>query len=182
MFLYRISIKGTDQIYIGISSNIDKREQSHWDRVRGGYKTKLYDTIRKYNNFEMVVLGTYETREEACAAEVATIKALRDSGAELMNLTAGGDGGFVIQDVEEWKQKLKAARKGRKPSLGMKHNEENKALFKEASQAYWNSQDTYFKDVEEILKLSHKEAKEQFGISTTHYYRLKKRFEVSDLG
>lgn len=55
----------------------------------------------------------------------------------------------------------------------MKHTEENRLLFSKVSKEYWDSQETY--NWEEIKKYSHKEAKKIFGISTTHYYRLKKQ-------
>ena len=84
------------------------------------------------------------------------------------------------QAHSEWKTKIREARKGRTPALGMKHTEENKKLFKQVSLDYWSTQNTYDKNAKEILQLSHKEAKEQFGISTTHYYRLKKRFATND--
>ena len=81
--------------------------------------------------------------------------------------------------IKNWKKKLSKSRKGRKPALGMKHSKENKILFSKISNEYWGTQITY--KWEDFKHLSHKEAKKQFGISTTHYYRLKKRFETNDL-
>ena len=80
-------------------------------------------------------------------------------------------------------KKLKEQRKGRTPALGMKHTDESKKISSEVSNKYWDTQDTFARNpekVEAILQLSHKEAKLQFGISTTHYYRLKKRFASND--
>jgi hypothetical protein len=55
----------------------------------------------------------------------------------------------------------------------MKHSEENKKLFSEVSNKYWNSQDTY--NSNEILKYGFTKANKIFGISKTHYYRLRKK-------
>lgn len=181
MYLYRIDVLGTDQFYIGITRNPEKRKRDHIQRAGWGYKTRLYDVLRKYPSFELTVLAEFGTREEACAAEVAMIKSYREANAPIMNHADGGDGGFVVQDTKEWREKLSAARKGRTPAKGMKHTQENKDMFKAVSLEYWSTQVTYEKDADAILALSHKEAKKQFGISTTHYYRLKKRFKGSDL-
>lgn len=182
MYLYRIDVCGTDQFYIGITNDVERRKKSHQYRATKGYKTHLYDVIRKYGTFELTVLEEFETRKQAGDAEKEMIKFFRDIGAPIMNHAGGGDGGFVVTNTDEWREKLCIAREGRKPAQGMQHSPENKKLFSEVSQAYWNTQDTYDKYGEEILKPSHKEAKEKFGISTTHYYRLKKRFKSNDLG
>ena len=49
-----------------------------------------------------------------------------------------------------------------------------KQICTESSKKYWDSVETY--DWNNIKNYSHKEAKEKFGISTTHYYRLRKQF------
>ena len=75
---------------------------------------------------------------------------------------------------KRWIDNLKRGRVGKKPALGMRHTRENRQLFSRVSREYWDNQDTYIDNAEDILKLSHREAKKVFGISTTHYYRLKK--------
>ena len=179
MYLYKIEIHGSDRFYIGITNNLDKRKASHRQAALRGKKTPLYDLIRKYETFELKVISKYNTREKAGKAERRLIRHLRTNGEPLLNLANGGDGGFSIQNLESWKKKLSSSRKGRKPALGMKHTEQNKKLFSKVSREHWDNQKTY--DAEEISKYSHKEAKRIFGISTTHYYRLKKRIESSDL-
>ena len=56
----------------------------------------------------------------------------------------------------------------------MKHTEENKKLFSEVSNKYWDEHRLY--TVEQIVSAgSFKKAQELYGISKTHYYRLIKR-------
>jgi len=110
------------------------------------------------------------TWEQACELE----KQLIATGEYSYNIAVGGEGGYVVPDEkkEEWKNKLSSARKGRKPALGMSHTEENKKLFSEVSKKYWSTQDTY--NAEEVIALTFKEAHTKYGISKTHYYRLKR--------
>jgi hypothetical protein len=88
------------------------------------------------------------------------------------NLAPGGLNSFVVTDKESWIGKLKKARIGGTPALGMSHTEENKKLFSKVSKEWWSSQETY--NPECVLKLSFKEAHKEFGISKTHYYRLRR--------
>lgn len=100
-----------------------------------------------------------------------TILSFRKSGYRDYNILDGGTSYFPIKDKEEWLRKMKVGRIGKTPALGMKHTEENKKLFSKVSREYWDSQYTY--DRSEIIKLSFKEAKLKFGISKTHYYRIR---------
>ena len=171
--LYKIVNKVNNHSYIGMTKQtINKRFCQHKDNAKNKFtKTKLYSAMRSYgcDAFEIFLLASFKTKEECCEAE---IKYITEEG--YYNLAKGGNGGFVILDIAEWKGKLSKARQGRKPALGMNHTQENKELFSKVSKEYWNNQETY--NWEDIKHLSHKEAKIQFGISTTHYYRLKGRF------
>lgn len=173
------------------------------------YRTYLYNAMRKHGteNFKFNVIAEFKKREDCELFEVSKIKQLRDSAIHIYNLHDGGTCGYDMRnspDYEQWKQrlsesaianssdieakedwkaKLRKQRKGRTPALGMKHSDEAKVRASEVSNAYWDTQETYARDFEKvaaILALSHKEAKIQFGISTTHYYRLKKRFATND--
>lgn len=177
-YLYCISFENSKYVYIGITYNLEQRRRAHKAHANSRRKIPLYDAIRKHDKFFMDVIGVYATRKEACAAEQGIIALLRSLNCPLLNLAKGGEGGWVITDVEGWREKLKAARKGKKPSKGMQHTSENKKLFSKVSRKYWDSQDTY--KPEEILKYSHREAKDLFGISTTHYYRLRNKFKEEE--
>jgi len=170
------------------------------------YQSYLYSAMRKYgiDNFTFEVIKTFTARDECEQFEIDTIQWFEDMYLNIYNIHRGGTLGFNMQEHKnywEWKQKLsdnsignakgtpehdawktklREARAGRQPALGMKHIDENKQLFSGVSNQYWSTQYTYDEDIDEILKLSHKEAKTKFGISTTHYYRLKKRFAIND--
>ncbi len=181
MIVYKAINTKTGNNYYGITKNFRRRKASHKDRSREinknkkGCKTPFYDSIRSYGwdsfIWEIIFDGS---EEEAAALEIELIR----NDESCYNLHEGGHIGFNVttkpeKEVEEWKSKLSIARKGKKPALGMQHSKENKELFSEISRAYWDSVETY--SSEEVLKYNHKEAKEKFGISTTHYYRLRKR-------
>lgn len=175
MILYKITNLISNSIYIGITSGgLKKRFNEHKRCAKKGVKTTLYCAMKSYGseNFKIEVLKEYETREELELAEYETIKEFKELDFNLYNMKDELCKHFYIKDVEKWKDKLKIKRKGRTPALGMKHNDENKKKFSEFSKMRWDLYGRYPK--EEIVKLSRKEAKEKFGISTTHYYRLRK--------
>ncbi len=175
-----------------------------------GKGTYLYNSMRKHGieSFTFEVVKEFENELDCGNYEVATIAFFRENAISNYNLHDGGTLGHAmspehpkweqwklalsrnaignstdIEAREAWIGKLKKQRKGRTPALGMKHTDENKAIASQVSNKYWDTQATFARDPEKvanILALSHKEAKLQFGISTTHYYRLKKRFTSND--
>lgn len=173
MILYKITNVISNSVYIGITKgSLKRRFYSHKSSAKTGKKTKLYDAMRKYgiDNFEIEPLNQYKDRESLEKAEISAIKSFKEKGYNLYNILEGGKPYFPIKDINSWKKKLRKARKGRKPSLGMKHSDENKEIFSRVSREYWKSQKTY--DAEQVRKLSFKDANIKFGISKTHYYRL----------
>lgn len=170
--VYKIINRVNNKYYIGMTKQtLGKRFSQHKQNAKIGKITYLYNAIRKYgeDNFEIELLCEYSNKKECCESEIEYISKNIDG----YNLASGGEGGFVVQNIESWKEKLSEARKGKTPFLGSSHSDETKNKCSEASKQYWESQDTYKWD--DIKEYSHKEAKEKFGISTTHYYRLKKQ-------
>ena len=166
-YLYCITNKISGRQYIGMTgSSLNKRMSGHKCAANLGKKSKLYDAIRSYgfDNFSIEAIQTFETKQECCEAEIKAI-ASRD---DLYNLASGGEGGFTVSNIEEWKKKLRAKRAGRKPALGMKHSEENRKFFSACTK-----RKKLLYDVE--LPATFKEANTLLGISRTHYYRLVKR-------
>jgi len=53
----------------------------------------------------------------------------------------------------------------------MKHTEENKKFFGECGRLRW---DKYGRYPAEVTAMSFKEANEKYGISKTHYYRMRR--------
>jgi group I intron endonuclease len=170
--IYRIVNRINGHFYIGMTKNsLSCRFASHRYAAKSGKKSKLYDAMRSYgiDNFIIEPLEKFDTKQECCEREIELI-AKHDN---LYNLASGGEGGFAVRNVEEWKAKLREARKGRQPALGMKHTEENKKFFSECSKR------KVLKYKGELPK-TYKEAKALLGISKTHYYRLVKRAGGSD--
>lgn len=170
----------------------------------------LYNAMRKYGleNFSFEVIAGFKSAEDCSLFEIEKIKQMRSDNIPNYNLHDGGNLGHSmtpdhpkweewfnsikenaignstdIEAKEAWRSKLREKRKGKTPALGMKHTDKTKQIASEVSNKYWDTQETFTRNPEKvkaILALSHKEAKKQFGISTTHYYRLKKRFATND--
>lgn len=178
-YLYYLVSGKTDWIYVGITNNPKRRLASHRCAARTGKKSPLYDCMRKYgiDNFYMDIDTEFPTKELAQQAEINMISFVRRRNLKVLNLAAGGEGGYVVPEhlKDEWKAKLSKARQGRKPALGMKHTEENKKFFAECNKR------KVPKYPKEITTLSFKEAQTRYNISKTHYYRLLKRAESNDL-
>lgn len=168
MYLYWITFKDTDKFYIGITNNVKRRITSHTYASKSK-KSPLYDCMRKYSEWTLTVMETYNTREEANEAERYWISYGRENYWQLLNLADGGEGGFVITNVQDWKDKLKLARKGRTPFAGCKHSDQTKELCRQAA---LKKEKLY--NPEDVVKLSFTEATTKYGISKTHYYRLKR--------
>ena len=179
------------------------------ESFKRGKGTYLYNSMRKHGieNFTFEVVKEFTNKSDCCTYEENTIAFFRENAISNYNLHNGGTLGYAMSPThprwEQWKltlsrnaiansndiearntwiDKLKERRKGRTPALGMKHTNEAKQIASEVSNKYWDTQDTFARDrdkVTSILALSHKEAKKQFAISTTHYYRLKKRFATN---
>lgn len=182
MYLYRIDNITSGSVYIGITrGSIKQRYAAHKSSAKRGLKTPLYDAIRKYgiSSFKIGIIAEYNTDDELLLAEKETIAALRNSGMHVYNILDGGECYFPIKDKEEWKRKLSVARKGRKPAQGMQHTEENKSKFSEVSKAYWSDNRQYTEDIaKDIIKLRCLQAMKEYGISKTHFYRLKKQYSA----
>lgn len=183
-YAYLIENTVNDKVYIGITKDIPRRWRSHKHTYKKDKSNAhLYNAMRKYglDKFTIREVATFECLEDCCKYEIDKIQYFRSNNIGNYNMHSGGTIGYDVSksiNITAWKEKLRARRKGRKPALGMKHTEDNKKLFSEASRAYWNTQDTY--NQEAITKSSFKEAKELFGISKTHYYRIKKRLSTND--
>lgn len=176
--VYKIVNKVNGKYYIGMTKQtLIKRFSQHKQNAKMGKNTYLYNAIRKYgnDNFEIELLLECSNKEECCNLEIEYISKNKNG----YNLAPGGEGGFIVQDIKSWKCKLKESRKDKTPFLGKTHSEEAKKKCSEASKLYWGSQQTY--SWEDIKEYSYKEAKEKFGISTTHYYRLKNKSEEKPL-
>lgn len=181
MYLYKIVNTLNNNVYIGITRTLIRdRWKAHVWSARNNIKSALYDAMRSYGieNFTIEVIKQFDNEQDLLQAEKDTIKYYRQLLGKTYNILDGGESYFPIKDKEAWKIKLKEKRVDRKPALGMKHTDDNKKKFSDVSKAYWSTQTTFNED--EIAKLSFKEAHKTFGISKTHYYRLRNRVRDND--
>jgi group I intron endonuclease len=172
MYLYEIRNSVTGSIYVGITrGSLAKRWREHKFCARKGIKTPLYDSIRTkgVENFSIHEVMKFDNEMDMLQAEKDLISFHRLHG-KCYNLLDGGEAYFAIKDWDAHKAKLRAARVGRKPALGMIHSDENKRLFSESGKKRWDMHGRYPDDV---INYSFKDANVKFGISKTHFYRLK---------
>lgn len=176
MFVYLIVNNFSNNVYVGITRvSLRRRFSSHKSAATRGHRnSKLYDAMRAYgvNNFSIHLLKVCASEEELLQAEKEYVARYRTLLGSTYNILDGGEPYFPITDKEAWRLKLKKARVGKTPAKGMKHTQQNKQLFSQVSRKYWDSQSTYNKH--EVTKLSFREATQMYGISKTHYYRLKR--------
>ena len=173
MKLYEIKNSIDDKVYVGITRNtLVARYRSHKHSAKS-VKTPLYCAMRKhgFDKFRIELVEEFESIKEMEDAEFNRIAKHRLDGVYLYNVLDGGASYFPIKDWEAHKAKLREKRKGRKPALGMKHSDENKKLFSMHGKARW---DKYGRYPDDVLNYPFKDSNLRFGISKTHYYRLKK--------
>ncbi len=169
--VYKIINTQNNKIYFGITrTSLQKRFSSHIYSSKSK-NTPLYAAIRKYglDKFSIIPILYCDSWEYACELEKGLIK----THTNIYNLASGGEGGFCIPNIEAWKKKLSIKRIGRRPALGMKHSQENKSYFSGCGKRRWDIYGRYDKD--QILKLGFTEANKEYGISKTHYYRLRNK-------
>lgn len=170
--LYEIRNTINTTVYVGITrSSIKQRWSSHKWAAKVGI-SPLYLAMRKHGieNFSIHLIAEFGEESKLQLAERTRIQQQR-AQTSCYNVLDGGESYFPIKDKVAWKEKLRAARVGRKPALGMTHSEENKKVFSECGKVRW---DKYGRYPANTMTLAFKEAKTAYGISKTHYYRLKK--------
>jgi len=173
--IYYLVSNKTKSYYIGMTKcSLNYRLNSHKFAAKSGVKSKIYTCMRKYgvDNFIIVLVNEFNTHKECCEAEIKYISEARKNKHNILNIANGGEGGFCVKDRKAWRLKLSEKRKGKKPSLGMKHSDKNRDYFSKVSRAYWEENRMY--RPEDINGLSFKEANQKYGISRTHFYRLKR--------
>ena len=169
MFLYQFKNKTSGRCYYGIAKNPKQRNASHRHAAKFS-KTPFYDAVGKYGweGFEFTILD--EGPDDQIAQKEIELIA---NDPNCYNLHEGGHIGYDVSQsskAEEWKKKLCKAREGRQPALGMQHSEETKALCGLHGKARW---DKYGRYPNEVLDYGFAESNRKFGISKTHYYRLR---------
>ena len=180
-YLYKFTNLINCRTYYGMTNDFKQRLYSHISCAKTNKTTNpFHNAIRLYGieNFKYEILLEFENKTECCEAEVWFISEAISNGEDVYNLHPGGEGGFSIfslpqEQQDAWREKQRESRKGKTPALGMKHSEANKELFGMYGKLRWDIYGRY--PVDEVLGLSFIEANREYGISKTHYYRLRKQ-------
>lgn len=102
----------------------------------------LKEAIKKYGikSFERSILHSVDSPEEMFKIEASLVTEEFVKRTDTYNLVPGGFGGFKVQDIENWKSKLKLSRIGKTPALGLRHTEETRMKLSEINKgkAAWN--------------------------------------------
>lgn len=174
IIIYQAVNKHNGKVYTGLTTtSLKQRIASHKCSAKGEGAGRVFiNSLRKHG------LSSFTWREMRDASSLKELQFLEKvyiafySRYPNYNMTLGGEGNPVREIKESTKVKLRLARQGKQPFLGMKHTDANKELFANVSRAYWNQQKVF--NPYEICSLYFRDASKKFGISKTHYYRLKK--------
>ena len=135
-FIYQTTCLVNNKIYIGChaTNNLD-------DGYLGSGKL-LFAAIKKYGkeSFSRTILETFTNPEDMFSKERIIVNEDLISSKTSYNLVVGGSGGFKVQDIDDWKSKLKASRGNRAPFSGGSHSEEAKRKISESGKGRpaWN--------------------------------------------
>ncbi len=89
--IYRICFPTSDKCYIGQTNDIKSRMLDH---LRGtkGWKSLVHNALIKYDDWDISVLHTCQTRDEANRVEIEEIRNFNSVHPNGYNLSAGGSG------------------------------------------------------------------------------------------
>lgn len=102
--IYRLT-SPSGKHYVGISKDVKERFRSHRRVAKDGKRHPLYDAMRKHGieTFEIEVLLTYESQEEAVAAEITAISLFESTDRRYgYNLSPGGEYDCLIGPKMFW--------------------------------------------------------------------------------
>lgn len=170
--IYMAECVKTGKVYIGQTRmTLQQRIKSHYYTVNAGRMGKFQNALRKYPP-EFWIWYVLQDNIPVSKLNDSEKFYMRDVGMKsTYNIIFGGAYAARRGTAEETREKMRRARVGKKPALGMRHTTENRAYFKKVSLAYWAENRKYSRDV---LTLPFREAKLKYNISKTHYYRLRK--------
>lgn len=124
-FIYETQCLVNHMTYIGChaTDNLD-------DGYLGSGK-HLKRAIKKYGkeNFNRTIIKIFDNPIEMFLLETALVTEEYVRNPNTYNLVVGGYGGFKVQNIEEWKSKLKdssSKRINKQPALGLRHTDEAK--------------------------------------------------------
>ena len=148
MLIYKITNLVNGKAYIGqtIQTNPKARWYSHWDYVRKGRKSHLYDSMRKHGieNFSWEVVDRGESVDHLNELETMWANKLRDQGIILYNnRETGGNKKHSFESIKRMSvaQKLRHrdkpaggwTRVDGGPMRGKTHSEETRTLMSQSA-------------------------------------------------
>jgi group I intron endonuclease len=114
-YIYVIENKVNGKAYIGKANNIKRRWVAHQGNAKFG-STPLYKAMRKYGieNFDISVVDSSDDENYTLKVlEPKWIAKYLSDGAQLYNLTKGGDGILGYNHTDETKSKMSESQKGK---------------------------------------------------------------------
>jgi len=142
VFIYTLKDPDTDEIrYVGKTQEPEKRLRGHKSTRDNSYRSNWMQSLQDRGVAPVLEIIDEVNLEDWPQWEVAYIEYFRELGCRLVNATVGGEGGCnpSLETREkmraaklgkslssEHRRKLKLARAGRKPALGMTHSLEAK--------------------------------------------------------
>ena len=132
IYIYAIYFPTSNKYYVGQTKNIKTRIPLHF--YSGNLVCKA---LWKYDNWQISILHTCKTRDEANRIEIEEIRNFNSVTPNGYNLTHGGEG--LFNPSEETKNKMKARMKGNKYRVGCKHTKETKEKMSASHQGNQNA-------------------------------------------
>lgn len=173
------------KIYIGYSKNFAKRLKKH-KQVSGcsRVKEKFYfqRAISKYgiNNFNFSVIESCSSKEDMIEAEKFYIAYFKGLGAQLYNLTGGGEGCSKRIVSEETKEKMRAKALGRKHSIETKEKLRKLNLGKKLSAETIEKTASKLRGRTILTNEQISEIKSMYSSNNLTYKKISKVYNVSD--
>ena len=155
-YIYETKNLVNGKTYIG-------KKQGEFDKTYYGSGMILQQALKKYGreNFEVVVLSTYDTEEDLNNAEIMFI----DTRNPTYNIAKGGTGGYTLARAdEEYKQKVIAKRKQGMSNAWRNASEEQRKQWGEniskakKGKATRPADYTHSEEVKQRIRKSNKEA------------------------
>lgn len=178
MIVYIVENQENGRVYVGQTRRtLEIRKCQHeWAALRGNSMTPFHCAIRKYGAEAFIWHEYIRTNDLATLDYMERLVIANECPHRLYNVEDGGHTGSSGPLSEEHKAKMREARKGGRPALGMKHSEAVKEIMAANRKKRWGEDGKFTPQmVAEIVTLGFAEAVAKFGISKTHYYRLKRR-------
>lgn len=132
-FLYTIKCKTNNKLYVGITNDVAKRWNKHVYDTKHNSPCVIHRAMKKYgiDNFSIIVLQQFISKEDLCANEILFIKILNSHvSVGGYNETFGGEAPMMGRKHSAESRKLMSKKlKGRiSPNKGKKASSQTKKL------------------------------------------------------